>query len=63
MMRPDLRAVACMVLTDRSGDRTRIESVRSRGDGGDEGMTAQSEGGRGLAECGVAIAFLIIVTL
>ena len=28
-----------------------------------EGMTAQSEGGRGLAECGVAIVFLIIVTL
>ena len=27
-----------------------------------EGMTAQSEGGRGLAEWGVAIVFLIIVT-
>ena len=28
-----------------------------------EGMTAQSEGGRDLAECGVAIVFLNIVTL
>ena len=28
-----------------------------------EGKTTQSEDGRGLAECGVAIVFLIIVTL
>ena len=55
----DSYSITDLSVTDRS-DSYGMESVRSRGDGG---MTAQSEGGRGLAECGVAIVFLIIVTL
>ena len=66
-MRTRLMPIASVVLTI---PKTAIGSETARSERGKafvhavmEGMTAQSEGGRGLAECGVAIVFLIIVTL
>ncbi len=37
--------------------------MKAFGHGVMEGMMALSQGGRGPAECGVAIVFLIVVTL
>ena len=58
-----LMPIASVVLTI---PKTAIGSEKRNGkpfvQGVMEGKTTQSEDGRGLAECGVAIVFLIIVT-
>ena len=65
-MRTRLMPIASVVLTI---PKTAIGSEKRTGERGKpfvqgvmEGKTTQSEDGRGLAECGVAIVFLIIVT-
>ena len=57
-------SVTYVVITVFSAAQTRRDSRKKAfGHAVMEKMTAQSEGGRGPAECGVAIGFLMVVTL
>ena len=52
-----------MLTVDFVGIGVKRQSGKAFGHAVMEKMTAQSEGGRGPAECGVAIGFLMVVTL